>query len=704
MRAIRKRLAKVVIGAIAMSIMAPVTVAAAEATPPFIGPNPDWLVAVNYYRTMAGLPSVVEDPALSAGAYLHSCYMLQNGITHYETAGKPGYTVEGEAAGKASNVAVTSVFNETARRHVELWMTGPFHAVGLLRPNWQKTGFGKCDNATTSPWKSGGTLDVIRGLGPKVTQTAPILFPGNGMTTSLHKFVAESPNPLDFCGWPDGGGLPTIAMMPESTAGAVSSITGPSGPLEVCTLTAANTTSTARDILAGNNAVVAMPRNPLAPGTYTVNVQTNARSVTWSFTVDPNAATAAAQTPVTTAPVTTPTPTPVTTPAATPVSDPIPAAPKTEANISGTATGFEPMVPARLVDTRESFGATELLAGVAKRIQLGGRQGIPAEAKAASANFTITETQGSGFLTVWNCAADRPVVSTLNYGPGDTIANAATVPFDSTGGICVYSTANTHLVVDVNGYYRADGNGRFTSVTPSRLMDTREGVGDAGRISGGRTVELQVTGVGGIPEGVAAVALNVASVDPGAAGFVTVYPCDANRPLAANLNPVPGHVKPNLVVAPVSKQGTVCFYSSSDVDLVVDVTGFLSKSSPAKFTPSDPFRFTDTREKVRTDVNGGTAGAPLGGGQVMVIQMGGQRGIPVNARAVSVNIAVTGADKAGFVTAFPCGGRPNTANVNYTTATAISNGAQLPLSLDGKLCVFIYSTAHVIIDVNGWWS
>ena len=85
--------------------------------------------------------------------------------------------------------------------------------------------------------------------------------------------------------------------------------------------------------------------------------------------------------------------------------------------------------------------------------------------------------------------------------------------------------------------------------------------------------------------------------------------------------------------------------------------------------------------------------------------MAGVRGIPANATAVSVNIAVTGADKAGFVTAFPCGSRPNTANVNYTTATAISNGAQLPLSADGTAVrLRLLAAAHVIIDVNGWWS
>jgi len=149
-------------GALAVSMAIP-AVAAAQAQPPFIGPNPDWLTTVNYYRTMGGLAPVIEDSSFSAGAYLHSCYMLQNGISHDELPGKPGYTAEGDLAGNSGNVAVTSVFNETARRHVELWMTGPFHAVGVLRPNLQRVGFGKCDNSATSPWKSGATLDVLRG-------------------------------------------------------------------------------------------------------------------------------------------------------------------------------------------------------------------------------------------------------------------------------------------------------------------------------------------------------------------------------------------------------------------------------------------------------------------------------------------------------------------------------------------------------------
>lgn len=60
-------------------------------------------------------------------------------------------------------------------------------------------------------WRSGATLDILNGLGPKSTMDAPILFPGNGATTSLDRFVVESPDPLEFCGWKgQAAGLPLV--------------------------------------------------------------------------------------------------------------------------------------------------------------------------------------------------------------------------------------------------------------------------------------------------------------------------------------------------------------------------------------------------------------------------------------------------------------------------------------------------------------
>ncbi|MBK8333999.1 MAG: hypothetical protein IPL07_16930 [Acidimicrobiaceae bacterium] len=205
---------------------------AADQNPPFIPAAADWLTTVNYYREMAGVAPVAEDTSMSPGAYNHSCYMLLNDIAHDEVPGAPGYTAAGDTAGNNGNVAVSSATSVTQRSFVELWMTGPFHAIGMLRPNLQRVGYGQCENASTVRWHSGATLDVLRGLGQRRTLSAPILFPGNGTVTNLTKFIAESPNPVQMCGWgTTGAGLPVIAMMPEGfSANPTASMTGPSGP------------------------------------------------------------------------------------------------------------------------------------------------------------------------------------------------------------------------------------------------------------------------------------------------------------------------------------------------------------------------------------------------------------------------------------------------------------------------------------------
>ena len=71
---------------------------------------------------------------------------------------------------------------------------------------------------------------------------------------------------------------------------------------------------------------------------------------------------------------------------------------------------------------------------------------------------------------------------------------------------------------------------------------------------------------------------------------------------------------------------------------------------------------------------------------------------------MSLNLTVTGASRPGFITACPCGARPTTSTANFEAGEAVSNGAQLPLSASGTLCVYSMQDAHVIIDVNGWWS
>ncbi len=643
---------------------------AAEATPSFIPPEADWLTTVNYYRAMAGLSPVTEDAALSSGAAKHSCYMLFNGISHDEVPGKTGYTTDGDAAGNSGNVAVSSAQSPTARSFVELWMTGPFHAIGVLRPNLQRSGYGQCSNASTSPWHSGATLDVLRGLGPTQPISAPIVWPGNGTTTNLDRFVVETPDPLAFCGWTGAAGLPVIVQMPEAiTANPTASMTGPGGPVQTCVLSQRNTSDVAQSILAGNNAVVVVPRTVLSPGTYSVSVGTSSRTVAWSFTVDPTAATGISPAPV--------------------------------ASPTGGPTGLQPMDPTRFVDTRVNSGATRLIGQVPKKILIAGRKGVPANATAISANFTVVNPSGAGYLTLWDCSNPMPTVSSLNFAAGETVANAVTVPLDASGNLCVYSPFATDVLVDVNGYYLDSATSKFVAITPVRAMDTRNGIGPTVRMARGQTVELNLPNQ---PAGADAAVLNVTTVAPELDGYVTVYPCTADRPGTSSVNPSLGRIRPNTVITPLSDSGTVCLYAHVSVDVIVDVLGYMTTSNATGFTASEPFRLTDTRDRYRTEVNAGTNGNRVGGGQTLVLSIAGTRGIPSSAKSVSVNITVTDATTAGYITAYPCGTRPNTSNVNFEIGAASSNGAMLKLSNSGQLCVYSSSNAHVVVDVNGWWE
>ncbi len=646
-------------------------VQAADPNPPFIPAAADWLSTVNYYRAMAGVGAVVEDPALSPGAYNHSCYMLLNDITHDEQPGAPGYTASGDAAGNASNVAVSSATGLTNRSFVELWITAPFHAIGILRPNLERAGYGQCENPNTARWRSGATLNVLTGLGPQQGLANPILFPGNGTVTSLTNFIAESPNPVEMCGWGNtGAGLPVIAMMPEGfNSNPTATMTGPDGPVTTCVLSANNTSGTARDILQGNNAVVVMPRSKLSPGVYSVTVSTSARTVSWSFTVDPAAADA--------------------------IGPPPPASP------TSGPTGWQSITPARFVDSRVSSGATKLLAQTPKRIKLTGRLGLPEGATAVSANFTVANTGGAGYLTVWNCSNPMPVVSTLNFANGQAASNAATMSLSGEGSLCLFSPVAADIIIDVSGHYSANATSRFSAVVPERVMDTRQGIGPSGRLAADRAVELQLQSA---PQGATGVMLNVTAINPDIAGYVTVYPCGALPP-TSSVNPAPGEARPNTVTTALSANRSVCLYGNTGVDVIVDVFGYMTPSGATGFTASAPFRWVDTRASWSAEMNFGTGGQRLGQGQVITMAIAGQRGVPASAKAVSFNItsAAAVADN-GYVTAYPCGSQPPTSNLNFGYGQSVANGAMVALSAGGSLCVYSSVSSHVIIDVNGWWG
>ncbi|MGW5850971.1 hypothetical protein ACWFQ8_24005, partial [Streptomyces sp. NPDC055254] len=140
--------------------------------------------------------------------------------------------------------------------------------------------------------------------------------------------------------------------------------------------------------------------------------------------------------------------------------------------------------------------------------------------------------------------------------------------------------------------------GTYRPITPTRLMDTRSGLGvPKAKVGQGGTVTLQVSGTAGIPtSGVTAVVLNVTATDPTTDSHVSVYPNGTTRTSASNLNFTQGQTIPNLVVVPVVN-GKVSFYNNAgSVDLIADVAGYYTTDGTGStYRPITPTRLMDTR-------------------------------------------------------------------------------------------------------------
>jgi peptidoglycan hydrolase-like protein with peptidoglycan-binding domain len=238
------------------------------------------------------------------------------------------------------------------------------------------------------------------------------------------------------------------------------------------------------------------------------------------------------------------------------------------------------------------------------------------------------------------------------------------------------------------------GASAYTPVTPTRVLDTRIGLGGA-RAAANGTIVVPLAGRGPVPADASAVVLNLTATGTTGPGYVTAYPDGAPRPVASNLNPErAGQTLANLVTVPVGADGAVALFTSTPTDLVVDVLGAYrpaSSASAGRFVAVDPTRLLDTRA-------GAGAFAP---GEQRRIALAG---IPADAVAAVVNLTVTGVEaQPGFWTAWAAGApRPGTSNVNVSTpGQTVPNQAIVPLS-PGGFDVYSQSGGHLVVDLFGY--
>jgi hypothetical protein len=248
------------------------------------------------------------------------------------------------------------------------------------------------------------------------------------------------------------------------------------------------------------------------------------------------------------------------------------------------------------------------------------------------------------------------------------------------------------------------GYGTFYPLAPSRILDTRIGLGaPQGKVGAGKSINVTVNGRGGIPAtGVAAVVLNVTVTGPTAPSFVTVWPAGQARPTASNINFSKAQTVPNLVTVKVGSGGKVSLYNSAgSTDLIADVAGYYGDgTAPAgsTFVPLSPARLLDTR----------STGGPIGAGATRNLAIAGATGVPVpsSATAVVLNVTVTGPTGPSYVTVWPAGQtRPTASNLNFTKGQTVPNLVTVQVGSAGRVSFFNNAgSVQVIVDVAGYFT
>jgi len=248
-----------------------------------------------------------------------------------------------------------------------------------------------------------------------------------------------------------------------------------------------------------------------------------------------------------------------------------------------TTLQFFTLPPCRLVDTRQvnngqGFDGTQTF-NLPQSASSGGAYGTctPFSLSAAQAySLNVTAVPVSGpvdYITVWPAPGSPPVVSTLNDYTGTVVANAAVVPAGTEQMTSAFTTNQTNLLIDINGYFAAPGSGGLSLYpqVPCRVLDTRQsGNGFSG------TIVVNVQGSACQPPSTAgAYVFNATVVPPGPMLYLTLWPGPPPPPNVSTLNASDGAITSNMAIVPTSN-GSIDAYAYAQTQLILDLFGYFA--------------------------------------------------------------------------------------------------------------------------------
>ena len=262
-------------------------------------PAAEWLGYLNQFRQIGGLPPLVEAEPLTFGSQWHSRYMVVNDtpIAHSEDEGNALYDPAGDKAARNGNIFATPQIEADYTWPIHFWISAPFHLVQIIDPALETVGFG-LHNQEVGNFNVASVLDVRSDLAEEPVEASyPVHFPGDGAATWVVRHsLYEWPDPMRSCpGYARPSGPPLVLQLGtgDRTPTVSSHAVYMDGQLlESCLFDETSYSNqdpwaqrTGRTILDGRDAVVIIPRHPLAiDKTYQVEVTADGQSYSWQFT------------------------------------------------------------------------------------------------------------------------------------------------------------------------------------------------------------------------------------------------------------------------------------------------------------------------------------------------------------------------------------------------------------------------------------
>jgi hypothetical protein len=148
------------------------------------------------------------------------------------------------------------------------------------------------------------------------------------------------------------------------------------------------------------------------------------------------------------------------------------------------------------------------------------------------------------------------------------------VPAAANGHIKVFAYNSTDVIMDINGYFAAPGQGglSFYSVTPCRAYDSRDNNGQP-------FIHVRAVNVAGSqcapPASAGAYVFNATVVPSGRMPYLTLWPDPENQPFVATLNAYDGFVTSNMAIVP-NEDGVSDAYVDGLTHLILDISGYFA--------------------------------------------------------------------------------------------------------------------------------